>query len=151
MTIRNVIAIYCNKYSKLLEGLENQLMLNNNEIVGDAKVAKKAEDIGDGGDTRNTGETGKIRDARNTKDARVKKAGRGNKKRKQENIEIGNNIRVDNGNYKPGKIGYNIIGGGIDVSRIPDVVKIGKDNVRDNAGNWDNQHTIVKNRKYFNI
>lgn len=35
ITIESVIIIAYGKYSKLYKGLEDQLMLDNNEIVGD--------------------------------------------------------------------------------------------------------------------
>lgn len=86
----SVIATHHGKYGKLLKGPEDQLMIDNNEIagnaggIGDAKTAKNA---GDGGDT---GDAGRAVNTRDTGEAGDKEVGRGNKGGKQKDAEVGN-------------------------------------------------------------
>ncbi len=85
ITTGSVITIHYSKYGKLLEGLEDQLILDNDEIAGDTREAGKAEDeedkeagkgndgAVDGGDQED-GEVGKAGDGG---DKKVGKAGDG--------------------------------------------------------------------------
>lgn len=41
---KSIIATHYNKYNKLLKGLENQFMLDNDEIVEDIEYVGKVED-----------------------------------------------------------------------------------------------------------
>ena len=56
ITTGSVIAIYYGKYGKLHEGLEDQLILDNDEIAGDVKDAEKAEGAGDIGKVEDRGD-----------------------------------------------------------------------------------------------
>lgn len=101
----SVIATHYDKNGELFGGPEDQLMLVNDEIVGDVGDAGKAEnagdvekveDEGDGGDTRNTRKAGNAEDLRDPGDTRDKEAGRGN------------DGAVDGGDQEDGdnKVGY---------------------------------------------
>lgn len=79
--IGRVIAIYYDKYGKLLEAAEDQLMLDNDQIVKDKKDTEKAENVGDRGDIRDVGEAGNARDAGDVRDVGDKEASRGNEER----------------------------------------------------------------------
>lgn len=106
ITAGSVIAKYYSEYDKMLEGLEDQLMLDNDEIAGDVGDtetaenagdigksedmgdAKKAENVGDGEDTRDAGEAWNTGDAGDVGNAKEKEA------------EKGNNRAADKGNQK---------------------------------------------------
>ncbi len=119
--IGSVIAIHYGKYGELFEDLEDQLMLDNDEIIGDigdvedAGIAKNAgnrEDTGDAGEVKN------VRDTRDAEDARDKEAGRDNEGGEREDAEVGNNERGDGGDQEVGKVGYDRVGDGVGVGRV---------------------------------
>ena len=76
---KSVIATHYGKYGKLLEGPKNQLILDNDEIVGDvedektvedARNTRKAKDVEDARKTENVGNKKNTRDAREAKNVR---------------------------------------------------------------------------------
>lgn len=136
--IGSVIATHYGKYGKLLEGPEDQPILNNDEITGDVRDAKKAEDAkdagkvkdkGDGGDTRDAGEAGNAKDVGDPGDVGDKEAGRGNDETvNRRDQEDGNHKLSYSGDQKAGK---------------PEDVKMGNNGVG-NGGNQDNQCAIIE-------
>lgn len=94
----SVIAIHYSKYSKLLEDPEDQLILDNNEVVEDARNTrntKKVENIVERGETKDVGKVGNIGDTGDAGDIKDKKAGRSNKRGDQEESKVSNNERSD--------------------------------------------------------
>ena len=129
ITTRSVIATYYGKYGKLLEVLEDQLILDNDEIVGDVgdvKKVKDAKDIGkvknrrDGGDTRDAGKARNAKDVGDPRDAKDKEVGRGNDKA----VNGGDQENNDD------KIGY----GGDQEAGKPEDIEVGNNSV-DNGEN----------------
>ena len=122
---RSVIVIHYGKYGKLLEGQEDQLILDNNKIAGDvedvgiiediknagkaedAKDAEKVENVEDGGDTKDVREIGNVGDVGDIRDTKDKEAGRSNNKAtdkgNQNNGEVGNAEIDDNRDQKASK------------------------------------------------
>lgn len=116
----SVIATHYGKYCKLLESSKNQLILDNDKIIRDARDTsniRKAEDGGDGGD-------GNVGDARDNGDVVNKKAGNGNEKKDQENAEVMNN-----------RVG---------ISGVLENVKVDNNDMEDNFGNQENWCIIIK-------
>ena len=87
ITTRSVIVTHYGKYSELLEDPDDQLILDNDEIVGNVEDVEKIEDVRDAGKAKDGGGGKNIRDveeARNARDikdlgdAKNKEAKRGN-------------------------------------------------------------------------
>lgn len=126
ITIGSVIVLYYGQYGKLLEGLEDQLMLNNDEIAGDTgdvEDVKTAENARDREDTRDAGEAENVEVAGNVREVGDKKTGRGNEGGDQGNTEVDNN----EGDHV-----------GVDIGGVPEDVKLGNNGMDDNARNQDN-------------
>lgn len=145
ITTRSVITTYYGKYSKLLEGLEDQLMLDHDGIAEDAEDVEKAKDVGDGRNTGDVGEAENVGDAKNTRDIENKEVDKSNKVGEQEDAEVGNNKKGDGGDQEAGKQGYNRVGDGVGISRVPKDVKMGNNGMDDNVGNEDNWRATVEN------
>lgn len=105
ITTGSVIATHYSKYSKILEGLKDQLMLDNDKIVGDAG------------------------------DVREKKAGSDNKRGDQEDAEVGIDEKGDGRDQEVGKVGYDRVGDRVDIGRVSKDVKVGNNDVGDSAIN----------------
>lgn len=114
LTTGSVIAIHYSKYGKLLRGLKDQLILDNDEIardvdnIGDAGKAKDVEGQGD----RNVGDA---EDVRNVVD---KKMGSGNERGDQENSKF--------------------VGDGVGVGRVLEDVEVGNNGMGNDARNQEN-------------
>ncbi len=132
ITTGSVIATYYGKYGELLEGLEDQLMLDNDKIARDrrdAGDARTAENAGDEGDLGDAGEAGNVGDAEDAGKAGDKEASRDNEGGEQEDAEVGN----DEGGH-----------GGVGVGGVTEDVELGNDGVGDGAGNQDNRRATVE-------
>ncbi len=138
----SAIATYYGKYGELLEGLEDQLMLDNDEIardVGDEGDARTAKNAGDGGDTRDAGEAGNAEDAGDAGEAGDKETGRGNERREKEDAEVGNDKGGHDEDQETSKVGD-----GIGVEGVPEDIELGNNSVDDGARNQDNRRTTVE-------
>ncbi len=153
ITTRSVIATYYGKYGEQLKGLEDQLMLDNDEIAGDvgdagdAGDARTAENVGDGGDTGDAREARNVGDAGDAGDARDKEAGRGNDGGEQEDVEVDNDEGGDGGDQKAGKVGYDRVGDGVGVGGVPEDVERNNNGLGDGPKNQDNRRVTVGMRK----
>lgn len=127
---KSVIAIYYSKYGKLFEDLEDQLMLDNDKIVGNTRTT---ENVGDGGDTRDVGKV------RNFEDTGNKEASRGNKGGEHKDVEVGNDEKGHSGDQEASKVGYDGVDDRVNVGDVLEDIELGNNGVSDSTRNQDNQ------------
>ncbi len=158
----SVITTHYGKNDELFEGLEDQLLLDNNEIAEDVGDAEKAEDKGDIRDTGDAREVGNEGDARDAKDVGKKEAGKGNNRvadgRDQKNGEINKAVdggdqeagkAGDGGNQKFSKVGYDEVIDRVNVDGDLEDVEVGNNSIRDGK-NQDNWLATVEDVMNFN-
>ncbi len=152
ITTGSVIATHYGKYGKLLEGVKDQLLLDNDEIAGDAEDAgdaRTAKNTGDRGDTGDAGKAGNVGDAGDAGEAGDKEASRGNEGGEQEDVKVDNNEGSHGRDQEAGKVGYDGVGDRVGVGGVPEDVELGNNGMGDDARNQDNRRTTVEDVEDF--